>query len=56
MDQAGSLGGGAGRTPLAAGSRAGGRTFELSNKDRAPDKEVSQELYTYGMPKDQSIH
>lgn len=56
MDQAGNLGGGADRAPFAAGSRAGGRTFELSNKDRAPDEGVPQEVYTDGMPKDQSIH
>lgn len=56
MDQAGSLSGGADRTPLAAGSKAGGRTFELSNKDRSLDKEVPQKLYTHGVPKDQSIH
>lgn len=56
MDQVGSLGGGADRAPFAAGSRAGGRTFELSNKDRARDKGVPQDLYTHGVPKDQFIH
>lgn len=49
--QVGSLGGGADRALLTA-VVASGRTFELSDRDRAPVKEVPQELHMHDVPKD----